>query len=211
VISPSYYRLDEQALFDHFTAVARAAAGLPMFVYNIPAMTGNDIPPELLRRIARRADNVVGLKYSSDDLRRFREYRTVMGAGFALFIGDDGMALPALHEGADGIVSGNSSAVPELLVRLHRLYRQGTPEEAAAAQAELDRFIEAVDEGAELSTFKRILALRGVPAGEPRGPLKTLPAGSQPAWRRRIHALERRGLLEPVEREDGPGGKRRRR
>jgi dihydrodipicolinate synthase/N-acetylneuraminate lyase len=196
VISPAYYRLGEQALFDHFTSVAREVQGLPVFLYNIPGTTGNDIPPGLLLRIVRAADNVVGLKYSCDNLPRFREYRRLMGPAFALFIGDDGVALPALHEGASGIVSGNASAVPDLLVSLYRLHREGALERAAAAQGELDAFIASVDERAELSTFKRILALRGVPAGDVRPPLGSLPEGAQEPLERRIRELERRGILE---------------
>jgi dihydrodipicolinate synthase/N-acetylneuraminate lyase len=195
VISPAYYRLDDQALFDHFTAAAREVRGFPVFLYNIPGMTGNDIPPELLLRIVREADNVVGLKYSCDNLRRFREYRTVMGASFALFIGDDSVALPALHEGASGIVSGNSSAVPDLLVRLYRSYREGRSADAAAAQAQLDEFIASIDESAELSSFKRILALRGVPVGDVRRPLRSLPATGLAALEAGIRALGRFGVL----------------
>jgi len=206
VISPAYYRLDEQALFEHFTAVAREVRGLPVFVYNIPGMTGNDIPPGLLLRIVRRAENVVGLKYSCGDLPRLREYRRVMGGSFALFIGDDSVALAALHEGASGIVSGNSSAVPDLLVRLYRLHRAGRLAEAAAAQGELDGFIASVDESVELSTFKRILALRGVPVGDVRRPLRSLPSGPGAVVGRRIRALERRGVLE---RPDGRSTARR--
>jgi dihydrodipicolinate synthase/N-acetylneuraminate lyase len=197
VISPAYYRLDEEALFDHFTAVAREVQDTPLFLYNIPGMTGNDIPPALLLRIAGKADNVVGLKYSCDNLPRFREYRRLMGPTFALFIGDDGVALPALHEGASGIVSGNSSAVPDLLVRLFRLYGQGRAAEAADAQAVLDEFIGSVDGSAELSSFKRILAVRGVPVGEVRRPLKPLSVESRAALESGIRALEGRGVLEP--------------
>jgi dihydrodipicolinate synthase/N-acetylneuraminate lyase len=200
IISPAYFRLDEQALFDHFVTVARAVRDFPVFLYNIPSMTGNDIPPPLLLRIARRADNVIGLKYSCDNLPQFREYRKLMGASFALFIGDDSMALPALHEGASGVVSGNSSAVPDLLVRLYRLYRKGALAEAAAAQGELDAFIASVDERVELATFKRILALRGVPVGDVRRPLRSLPAGARTSLERRIRELERSGVLETPDR-----------
>jgi 4-hydroxy-tetrahydrodipicolinate synthase len=196
LIGPPYYPLDEEALLEHFCAVAREVQGFPVFLYNIPSLTGNDVTPDLLRRIARRADNVVGLKYSAGDLARFREYRRVMGAGFTLFIGDDGLALPALRAGASGIVSGNASAVPDLAVRLYRLFREGRLPEAARAQAELDGFIAGIDGSAELSSFKAILGWRGVPAGEVRRPLKPLPASGRRALERRIRAMQARGLLE---------------
>jgi dihydrodipicolinate synthase/N-acetylneuraminate lyase len=195
IISPAYYPLSEQALFDHFTAVAREVQGFPVFIYNIPSLTRNDVPPQLLLRIARKADNLAGVKYSSENLVRLREYRRVLGESFALFIGSDSLALPALYEGADGIVSGNASAVPELLVRLYTLFREGRHEEAARAQAELDEFIGAIDEPAELSSFKEIVSLRGVAMGEVRAPLGVLSAQGRKDLRARIQAMQERGLL----------------
>ena len=66
---------------------------------------------------------MIGLKYSGASLTRLREYRRLLGPGFSLFNGNDSLALPALHEGADGLVSGNASARPELLVALYAAFR----------------------------------------------------------------------------------------
>jgi dihydrodipicolinate synthase/N-acetylneuraminate lyase len=73
-------------------------------------------------------------------------------------------------------VSGNASARPELLVTLFSLFREGRGKEAAAKQAELDRFIAGREGASELSFFKALLALRGVPVGEVRPPLARLTA-----------------------------------
>ncbi len=184
LISPPFFPLDDAALFDHFTTIARAVAGFPVFLYNIPEYAGNDISPELLLRVARGADNVIGLKYSGDSLTRFREYRRVVGAGFSLFNGNDSLALPALYEGADGLVSGNASARPELLAALYAMFRAGRYREAADKQRELDDFIAARDATSELSCFKALLALRGVPVGDVRPPLKRLSVEARSALRR---------------------------
>jgi len=184
LISPPFFPLDDAALFDHFTTVARAVAGFPVFLYNIPEFAGNDISPELLLRVARKTDNVIGLKYSGDSLTRFREYRHAMGEGFSLFNGNDSLALPALHEGADGLVSGNASARPELLAALYALFREGRYREAADKQRELDDFINARDPSCELSSFKALLGHRGVPVGDVRPPLKRLSADGRAALRR---------------------------
>jgi dihydrodipicolinate synthase/N-acetylneuraminate lyase len=186
VISPPFFPLDDQALFDHFTAVARAVSGFPVFLYNIPEFTNNDIAPALLLRVARATDNVVGLKYSGGSLNRLREYRRVMGAAFSLFNGNDSLALPALHEGADGLVSGNASARPELLVALYELFRQGRFAEAREKQAELDAFIAGRDEARELASFKAILGLRGIPVGEVRAPLGRLDEAGRAALGRLV-------------------------
>jgi dihydrodipicolinate synthase/N-acetylneuraminate lyase len=187
IVSPPYYALDDQALFEHFTAVARAVSGFPVFLYNIPEFTNNDISTALLLRVARAAGNVIGLKYSGGSLLRFREYRRAMGRSFSLFNGNDSLALPALHEGADGLVSGNAAAYPELLVALYGLFRQGRFAEAREKQAELDAFIAGRDQAKELASLKAILAFRGVPAGEVRAPLRRL----DPAGREALRGLAR--------------------
>jgi dihydrodipicolinate synthase/N-acetylneuraminate lyase len=174
VLSPPFFPLDDAALFEHFTAVARAVPGFPVFLYNIPEYAGNDISPDLLLRVASGADNVIGLKYSGDSLDRLRNYRRVMGGGFRIFNGNDSLALAALRQGADGLVSGNASCRPELLTGLEAAFREGRVEDAAGRQRDLDAFIAARDASCELSTFKALCALRGVPVGDVRPPLKRL-------------------------------------
>jgi 4-hydroxy-tetrahydrodipicolinate synthase len=176
VLSPPFYHLDEAALADHFTAVARAVQGFPVFLYNIPEYAGNDISPDLLLGVASRADNVIGIKYSGDSIERLRDYRRTMGSGFRIFNGNDSLALAALREGVDGLVSGNASARPELLTSLYAAVRAGRLDDAAGRQAALDAFIDARDGSFELSTFKALCALRGAPVGDVRSPLKRLPA-----------------------------------
>jgi dihydrodipicolinate synthase/N-acetylneuraminate lyase len=106
-----------------------------------------------------------------------------MGESFSLFNGNDSLALPALHEGADGLVSGNAAAYPELLVALYGLFRQGRFAEAREKQAELDAFIAGRDEVRELASLKAILGFRGVPAGEVRAPLGRLDLAGREALR----------------------------
>jgi 4-hydroxy-tetrahydrodipicolinate synthase len=184
LISPPFYPLGEESLLAHFAAVARTVPDLPVFLYNIPEYAGNDLSAALVRRVAGAADNVIGLKYSGGSLRRLAEYRRVLGPDFSLFCGNDSLALAALEKGADGLVSGNASARPELLARLYGLFREGRREEAAAKQAELDRFIAGRQEASELSFFKALLELRGVPVGEVRPPLARLGAEGRAQLRR---------------------------
>ena len=184
LVAPPFFPLDDDALFDHFTAVARAVSGLPVFLYNIPEYAGNDISPQLFLRVAGKADNVIGMKQSGDSLTRVREYRRAMGAGLCLFNGNDSLALPALHEGVDGLVSGNASTRPELPVGLYARFREGKHGEAVGKQLALDDFIAALDSSCEFSSFKALLAHRGIPVGDVRPPLKRVGTEGREALRR---------------------------
>ncbi len=60
----------EEALFAHFAAVA-GAVGIPALTYNLPLLTGIDLSPSLVAKVAGELPNVVGLKdtvisFSSD-------------------------------------------------------------------------------------------------------------------------------------------------
>ena len=61
VVSPFYWKVGEEGLFRHFATVAEAV-DIPVVVYNLPMLTGIDLSPSLVARIAAECPNVVGLK-----------------------------------------------------------------------------------------------------------------------------------------------------
>jgi 2-dehydro-3-deoxy-D-pentonate aldolase len=61
VVSPFYWKIGEEALFRHFAAVAEAV-GIPVVIYNLPMLTGIDLSPSLISRIATACSNVASLK-----------------------------------------------------------------------------------------------------------------------------------------------------
>lgn len=206
IIAPGFYPLDDDALVDHFTAVARSVPDVPVFLYNIPSLTLNDITPATVLRAASLNPNIIGIKYSGDDTLRFRSYRRRLGRDFSLFCGNDSMASTWLGEGADGLVSGNASAYPEMLVRLYSAFRRGGEAAASEPQAELDEIIENRDEGRELSLFKHSLAFRGVPVGNVRPPLRRLMVEGLTACEEEITELYGRGILDAAVQSPAEGG-----
>ena len=165
VILPIFYPMDETALFYYFYSVANELENFPVFLYNIPSRTKNDISPDLLFKIAKKADNVIGIKFSSDNLLQFREYRKRMGKNFNIFMGSDNMILPSLYEGGDGYISGTASVFPEIFISIYRLYKEGKFQEAALIQQLVDKLGCIINENIELSIFKTILRMRGIEVG----------------------------------------------
>ena len=60
-VSPYFWKVGEEALFTHFATLAESV-DIPVLVYNLPMLTGIDLSPGLLARIAAECPNVVGLK-----------------------------------------------------------------------------------------------------------------------------------------------------
>ena len=61
VVSPFYWEVGKEGLFKHFATVAESVE-IPVLVYNLPMLTGIDLSPSLIARIAAECPNVTGLK-----------------------------------------------------------------------------------------------------------------------------------------------------
>src|SRR5919112_4185758 len=61
VVSPYYWKVGEEALFKHFATVAESV-DIPILIYNLPVLTGVELSPSLVSRVARECPNVIGLK-----------------------------------------------------------------------------------------------------------------------------------------------------
>ena len=69
-VSPFYWKVGEEALFKHFATVAKSV-DIPTLVYNFPMLTGVDLSPALVARLAAECPNIVGVK---DTVIEFRSY-----------------------------------------------------------------------------------------------------------------------------------------
>jgi dihydrodipicolinate synthase/N-acetylneuraminate lyase len=171
VVCPYYYQIPLPALVDHFVTVARAVPGVPLYLYNIPQLTGNALSPALVARVVAQAPNVVGIKDSAGDLQALADYGTIDQGRFRVICGSDGLIFSALHQGAVGCVSGNANVFPELVVNLFDSVSAGQKARAEQLQATLDRVRSIMLDGQSISLMKRILEHRGPRAGPVRGPL----------------------------------------
>jgi 4-hydroxy-tetrahydrodipicolinate synthase len=123
VLPAMVYVPTEDELIAHFRAVAEATS-LPIMLYNNPPSYRVNIG---LRTMEALADlpNVVSLKESSPDTRRFTDIYNLMGDRYVLFAGLDDVALEALMLGAAGWVSGLTNAFPQESIALWDAFKRG--------------------------------------------------------------------------------------
>jgi 4-hydroxy-tetrahydrodipicolinate synthase len=110
-------------LVEHFTQVA-GNTGLPIMLYNNPPAYRVNITLEALEAL-RPVSNIVAVKESSPDTRRFTDLFNAFGDRYALFAGLDDVAFEGLLLGAQGWVSGLTSAFPQESVRLVKALQAG--------------------------------------------------------------------------------------
>ncbi len=101
----------------HFRQVA-AATGLPIMLYNNPPSYRVNIDIATLERLTD-VPNIVAIKESSPDPRRFTDLCNAFGERFALFAGLDDVAFEGLALGAKGWVSGLTNAFPAESLRFY--------------------------------------------------------------------------------------------
>jgi 4-hydroxy-tetrahydrodipicolinate synthase len=97
-------------LFAHFRTVAEATS-LPIMLYNNPPAYRVSIELDTLERLAA-IPNIVAVKESAPDPRRFTDIFNRFGNRFTMMAGLDDVALEAFLLGASGWVSGLTSAFP---------------------------------------------------------------------------------------------------
>ena len=152
-----------------------AAAGLPLFVYNLPQSTGVEITPELMHKLQDRIPQLKGLKHSS---LIFANIRTFADMGLSCFTGSSVLMLPALTIGASGIVDGPPCAAPERWVEIWNAYNDGDLSRAEKAQREAHELFEAATGlgfHVYFATLHAIVSERlGIDCGSPRPPLPAL-------------------------------------
>jgi 1-pyrroline-4-hydroxy-2-carboxylate deaminase len=117
-------------LEQHFRAVAQAT-GLPIMLYNNPPAYRVNIDLGTLERLAQ-LPNIVALKESAPDPRRFTDLYNAFGERFVLFAGLDDIAFEGLCLGARGWVSGLTNAFPRESLLFYAALSTGDLERARA-------------------------------------------------------------------------------
>ncbi len=123
LLPPMVYVPKAQELVAHFKGVANGV-GLPIMLYNNPPAYRTVIDREVLEALIE-VDNIVAVKESAPDTRRFTDIRNAFGDRYVLFAGLDDVALEGLYLGAKGWVSGLTNAFPRESVELVAAFQRG--------------------------------------------------------------------------------------
>ena len=123
VLPAMVYVPTPRELEHHFRTVAEATS-LPIMLYNNPPSYRVNIDLDTLAKLAQ-VPNIVAIKESALDTRRFTDLRNAFGERFILFAGLDDVAFEALTLGANGWVSGLTNAFPAESLAFYESVRKG--------------------------------------------------------------------------------------
>ena len=181
-VTPYYNKPNRRGIVRHFSEVARAAAGTPVILYNIPGRTAVNMGPDLLAELAQ-IDGIVAVKQANS-----AELQPI--DGLAILAGNDDIYAACLDMGgAGGICAASHVVGPEM----RRMYDE--PEARAEIDASLGDVYETLFITASPTPVKAALNLLGHDAGTLRLPMVEADEAETAAVRA---MLARHGLLAAV-------------
>lgn len=197
LMPPVFFPVSQADMLAYFLHVAEKV-DLPVMLYNFPELTGKRIDLPTVAAFAERAP-MCAIKQSGGEFEYHKELIPLgRQKGFAVMSGADTRLPEVFKLGADGCIGGLVNIVPELMVRIDRVCRQGQPgdpAEAAAAMAEIGRIIDRLTFPLNVAAG---LEARGFNPGSPKSVVSEESRGLYAGIVRDLHANFSQWGLEPA-------------
>ena len=190
VRTPGFFKsqMTNDVFVAHYTAVADASP-VPVLLYNFTAVTGVNLLPAAVARLATHP-NIVGMKESGGDIAQVADLVSNTPPDFQVLAGSAATFYAALCVGAVGGILALGNALPDHCVRLYELTRAGRHGEALQLQRELVPIARMLGPAYGVAGLKAALNLLGYDVGVPRPPLVPVPETAIPLLRDALARFE---------------------
>jgi 4-hydroxy-2-oxoglutarate aldolase len=170
-LTPFYYkdqmhRPETQALF--FRAVADRSK-IPILLYNIPQVTGYDLPTDTIAELSHHP-NIIGLKDSSGNVQKLAEVIPIVKPGFQILSGAGVNFWEALEIGANGAILAIANPLPYACVTIWEAFRTRDYEAGKDWQARITPAGRIIAMKYGIPGLKHAMDLNGYYGGPPRLP-----------------------------------------
>jgi len=179
-IPPFYHKpKDIPTLVKTMEKIAKQAIDLPFYYYHIPGMTGVNFSMANFFRCAENViPNLVGIKFTHQELGDLHECSVLRNGYYNLLLGDDTALAPALLAGADGAI-GSTYQIPFMIPIYKGIISAFKSNDFETSRNYQTRGIEicriyASPGKTPISQLKHILQICGYQIGIPRLPLTPL-------------------------------------
>ena len=175
VRTPGFFKtqMTSDVFVRHYTAVADASP-VPVLLYNFTAVTGVNLLPAAVTRLAPHP-NIIGMKESGGDVAQIADLVSGTPDDFAVLAGTTSTFYAALCVGAVGGILAPACVVPDACMRLFELARAGRHAEAVQLQRDLIPLARLLGPTYGVPGLKAALNVMGYDVGVPRPPLAPAP------------------------------------
>lgn len=176
VITPYYWKLSQEALYRHYAEIIHSTS-LPVFAYNLPQNTGNNLDPETVGRLYRE-EGLAGAKDSCAKWENTKGYMDRTDDGFCMLVGEDSLCLEGLKYGSKGSISAPCNVCTNVMAAIYNRFAAGDIEGAQQAQNDWNRITKLLSTtGAFPGSFKLATSMLTCEVGPARLPV--LPANKE--------------------------------
>jgi 4-hydroxy-tetrahydrodipicolinate synthase len=169
VITPYFVPLKQEELIYHYQTVADAL-DVPLFLYNIPARTGNTLQPETVRKLASHP-NIIGIKDSAGSYESLSGFlKAAEGIdNFDVLNGPDSLIHQGFVDGCSACISGLANVAPQQINAIWAHFNAGDVAASRLAQENVTGLrTDLYSVGFSPAAVKKAVTLLGYDVGESR-------------------------------------------
>lgn len=165
IVPPFYFSLSQDSVEDYFDSIA-SAVDTKIYLYNFPERTGYDLTADLMLRLRRKHENIVGCK---DTVVNFSHTRRLIDTilpefpDFEIYSGYDDNFAHNVLSGGSGVIGGLTNVAPEVGLGLIKAFRENDIERISYYQKKMDILAQLFDFGLPfVPLVKKAMVLRGI-------------------------------------------------
>jgi 4-hydroxy-tetrahydrodipicolinate synthase len=123
-VAPYYNKPNQEGIYQHFAAIATVCP-VQIILYNVPGRTGINMLPDTVLRLANDFENITAIKEACGSVDQIMQIIKNKPVDFTVISGDDGLTLPLIAVGAEGVISVAANAFPKEMSDLVRFGMKG--------------------------------------------------------------------------------------
>lgn len=185
VVQPFYEPPTRGEVIEYFAAVGESA-GVPLMVYNLPAVTGMNLDRQFYLDLLERTDTVGYIKDTSGSIEQAYDLIFNLGDAVGTFVGWDTIVLAGFIAGAAGSVWGAPNFAPKECVAVYELAKAGRTAEAVEIFRRLWNVLDFLGKEGYAASVKAAAKAVGVDLGSTRAPFGDLEPDKLDDLRKRI-------------------------
>jgi N-acetylneuraminate lyase len=169
----TYFKVDSiDLLAQCLQEIAKGAPSLPLYYYNIPALTGISLDMvKLLEKAGESIPSFAGIKYTAPQIHDYQACVNFSNNKYDILYGTDEMLLGALATGARGFIGSTYNFVAPLYNALMEEFKKGNLKEAQRLQYVSVEMVRVIVKYGGLRAQKAMMKLIGLDLGNVRYPL----------------------------------------
>lgn len=165
IISPWYFRLNEQDLYHFYSSIAKRTPA-NIFIYNFPERTGYSVSPSLCLKLALENKNIIGFKDTVTDTQHTSQIIQQVKSElpyFQVYAGYDNNFAHNILSGGNGCIGGLSNICPEFFHNWINAFQKNDLALIAEYQKNVDILMDiyAINDPF-VPTFKKVLQQRRI-------------------------------------------------